>query len=163
MQGPRNKLQFIDFVKGGNPPKKKKHVYNTGLLYTANDWTLLHDNPSQPLVVPFHIVQTSLRPDIVIYSDATKQVIIIELTVPAEDNIVQQHTDKEFKYSNLCDDINLNKWTGQIFAVEVGSRGYITKSFGYSLNKLGLKLNAIGWLKKAVSLTCLRSSYSIYL
>ena len=108
-------------------------------------------------------VGIKLRPDIIMYSNSTKQVLILELTVPAEDNIVHRHLDKENKYSKLLDDIKMNKWTGHIFGVEVGSRGYVAKSFGYALQKLGLKQKDIGKLKKDVSLICLRCSYSIYL
>ena len=50
-----------------------------------------------------------------------------------------------------------------MFALEVRSRGYVAKSSGFSLHKLGLKQNVIGRLEKAVSITCVRSSYSIYL
>ena len=57
----------------------------------------------------------------------------------------------------------MNKWTGHIFGVEVGSRGYVAKSLGYALQKLGLKQNNIGKLKKEVSLICIRCSYLIYL
>ena len=54
--------------------------------------------------------------------------MLLELTIPAEDNIVQRHSDKEFKYAKLVDDIELNHWKGYIFAVEIGSRGYVAKS-----------------------------------
>ena len=47
--------------------------------------------------------------------------------------------------------------------MEVGSRGYVAKSFGFALQKLGLKQDAIKKLRKAISLICMRCSYSIYL
>ena len=85
---------FIHFVKEGKKPIKRKTSHNSGLLFTANDWVLVYDCPANPLIIPHHIVQTSLRPDIIIFSDTTRQVFILELTVPSEDNIVQRHTDK---------------------------------------------------------------------
>ena len=106
----------------------------------ANDLVLAYVDPHNPLVIPHHIVQTSLRPDI--YSNATKQVFILELTFPAEDNLIQWHTDKESKYAKLLDDININQWTGHVFGIEIGSRGYVAKSFGFALQKLGLKQDA---------------------
>ncbi len=39
------------------------------------------------LVFPSAIVETTLRPDIVMWSTAAKQVLIIELTVPWEEGI----------------------------------------------------------------------------
>ena len=64
-------------------------MYKSEILFTANDWVLLYDSPHNPVVFPLLIVQTAFYPDVVIYSDATKQVIILEPTVPAEENIVQ--------------------------------------------------------------------------
>ena len=154
---------FINFVKEGERPKKGKVTYKSGLLSAANDWILAYDNISNPLVFPHHIAQTSLRPDIVIYSNTTKQVILLELTVPAEDNIIQRHMDKENKYAKLLDDISMKQWRGHIYGIEVGSRGYVAKSFGFALRKLGFTQNAIRNAVKDVSLVCLRSSYSIYL
>ena len=88
---------------------------------------------------------------------------ILELTVPAEDNIIQRHTDKESKYAKLLYDINLKQWTGHVFGIEIGSRGYVAKSIGFALQKLGLKQDAITKLRKAVSPICIRCSYFIYL
>ena len=36
--------------------------------------------------------------------------------------------------------------------MEIGSRGYVAKSFGFALQKLGLKQDSISKLRKAVSL-----------
>ena len=154
---------FIKFVREGKQPSKRRVPHKSGLLFTANDWVLVYDNPHNPLVIPHHIVQTPLRPDIIIYSNATKQVFILELTVPAEDNIIQRHTDKESKYAKLLDDININQWTGHVVGIEIGSRGYVAKSFGFALQKLGLKQDAITKLRKAISLIYIRCSYLIYL
>ena len=60
-------------------------------------------------------------------------------------------------------DININQWTGHVFGIEIGSRGYVAKSFGFALQKLGLKQDAITKLRKAVSLICRRCLYLIYL
>ena len=144
-------------------PVKSRASHKSGLLYTANDWVLAYDNANNPLVISHHIVQTSLRPDIILYSSTTKQSIILELTVPTEENIFQQHADKEHKYAKLLDDIKMSQWTGQVFSVKVGSRGYVAKSLGYALQKLGLEQIAIQKQRKAVSLICLRSSHAIYL
>ena len=62
----------------------------------------------------------------------------------------------------MLDDININQWTGHVFGIEIGSRGYVAKSFGFALQKLGLKQDAITKLRKAVSLICIRCSYLIY-
>ena len=124
---------------------------------------LIYESPEDPLVFPGHIIQTSIHPDVVICSNTTKQVFILELTVPMEDNIVQHHIDKENKYAKLLDDLNINQWTGQIFGLEVGSIGYVAKSLCFALQKLGLGQEVVRILRRAVSLMCMRYSYSIYL
>ena len=80
-----------------------------------------------------------------------------------EDNIVQCHIDKENKYEKLLDDLNVNQWTGQIFGLEVGSRGYVAKSFCFALRKHGLGQKVVRRLRRAVPLMRMRCSYSIYL
>ena len=128
---------FIKFVREGEKPGKRKIEFRSGLLLSAQDWIVMHDSTSSPLIFPRHIAQTSLRPDIIMYSNETRQIVLLELTIPAEDNIVQRHSDKEFKYAKLVDDIELNHWKGYVFAVEIGSRGYVAKSFGYAMRRLG--------------------------
>ena len=127
---------FIKFVREGKQPSKRRVPHKSGLLFMANDWVLAYDDPHNSLVVPHRSVQTSLRPDIIIYSSATKQVFILELTVPAKDNIIQRHTDKESYYAKLLDDVNINQWTGHVFVIEIGSRGYVAKSFGFARQKM---------------------------
>ena len=61
----------------------------------------------------------------------------------------------------MLDDIN--QWTGHIFGIEIMSRGYVAKSFGFALQMLGFKQDAITKLRKTVSLICIRCSYLIYL
>ena len=63
----------------------------------------------------------------------------------------------------MLDDININQWTGHVFGIEIGSRGYVAKSFGFALQNLELKQDTITKLRKAVSLICIRCSYLIYL
>ena len=88
---------FTTFVREGKQPCGRRAALRSGVLLTVNDWTLMYDSPEDPLVFPGHIIQTSLRPDVVIYSNTTKQVFMLALTVQMEDNIVQRHIDKENK------------------------------------------------------------------
>ena len=93
------KDSFIKFVKEGRKATKKKSSYKPGLLYTANDWIITYDKSHDPLIFPPHIVQTSLRPDLIVHSNTTRQVILIELTLPTEDNITDWYAKREEKYS----------------------------------------------------------------
>ena len=50
---------------------------------------------------PPHIVSTDERPYIVIYSNITKCVIMIELTSPCEENFDERHEYKLWWYNDL--------------------------------------------------------------
>lgn len=43
------------------------------------------------LKFPAQIIRTQLRPDMIIYSDETMQVIMLELTVPWKENVDETH------------------------------------------------------------------------
>ena len=43
---------------------------------------------------PEHIVETTLRPDIVLFSDSTKQVVLLDLTVPWEERMEEANERK---------------------------------------------------------------------
>ena len=110
------KDMFIIFVREGEQPCGRRAALRSGVLLTANDWALIYDSPEDPLAFPGHIIQTSLRPDVVIYSNTTEQVFILEFMIPME-LFVQRNIDKENKYAKLLDDLNINQWTGQIFGL----------------------------------------------
>ena len=70
------------------------------ILHQASDWVLLvdlHGNHS----LPNHIAFTQLRPDITIFSNALRKVILIELTCPCEKNMESWHSTKINKYLTL--------------------------------------------------------------
>lgn len=81
-----NKLVTINFIKQGATSK----VTETGLLHTATDWELLTDLKTQ-LKIPEQIAITRKRPDIVLWSKATKQVVFIELTIPWEEGVDEEN------------------------------------------------------------------------
>ena len=69
---------------------------------------------------PAHITTTNLRPDIVITSDTTKTVIVIELTVPWEERLEEAHELKKAKYEDLLAEAKRKGWHTYCFPVEVG-------------------------------------------
>ncbi|KAI2661122.1 Spore protein YkvP [Labeo rohita] len=76
----------IHFVKEGQRPEKTSKSCSAGLLSTARDWVMSVDLERQ-LKIPQHIIQSTLRPDIILVSEATRQLILLELTVPWEERI----------------------------------------------------------------------------
>ena len=74
---------FIPFVKEGTTNIQTSNTKKQGIPQQASDWTV-QANLDKTLPFP-DIVQTSLRPDIVIQSTATKRLEIVELTVHWEE------------------------------------------------------------------------------
>ena len=68
------------------------------ILTKAGDWTYLMDEEHTQVVFPPEIAETAKRPDITIYSLATKNVITIKLSVPSKENLANAYTRKKYKY-----------------------------------------------------------------
>jgi len=156
----------IKFVKEGSKPVKPSTSCGTaakpGLLSQGEGWKLLSDLDKR-LVFPAQIVVTSLRPDIVIYSDRSKTVIMIELTCPSEENFQKQHLAKLARYTDLEADCIIAGWKVHLFAVEVGARGYAAQSLSSCLKSLGLKYRPLHKCVQAAGDEALRTSFHIWL
>lgn len=72
LQPPRHE---ISFVRAGEQPSPRLKA-QTGLLGTTKDWQLRVDLEKQ-LKFPENIVETSLRPDIVLLSETSEQVVLL--------------------------------------------------------------------------------------
>ena len=81
--------------------------------------------------MPPHIVQSKLRPGITSVSEATKQLVLLELTVPWEERMEEAQKRKREKYQELVEDCWRNGWRTRCMPVEVGCRGFA----GHSLSK----------------------------
>ena len=64
--------------------------------------------------------QTTLRPDIVLWSKTGKKLIIIELTVPWETRCEETYERKKAKYTELVNLCRQQGWRTWLFPVEVG-------------------------------------------
>ncbi len=64
-----------------------------------------------PIVFPTHSMETAKRLDITIYSDSIKRVVLIELTLPSEQNLA---------------DANLRKKCNSELVAEYENRSWIT-------------------------------------
>ena len=102
------KPNHIQFVRAGEKCPKRKGF--EGILHSADDWSLISDSTDKKLVVPPYLAITTLRPDVLLISKQKKQVVIIELTSPSEENFQSRHSDKVLKYSHLCQDIRSKDW-----------------------------------------------------
>ena len=109
-------------------PLPKKEC--TNILQKANDWEVLVDEEHKQIVFPPQIAETAKRPDITIYSERTKTVIIIELTVPVEENLSNAYARKKCKYQDLVAECENSGWCTHYFPIEKGS---ITEEISYCI------------------------------
>ena len=155
---------LIEFVPQGakikNPSKERIQM---GILDKADDWILLVDSVENEIIFPGIIAETSLRPDIVLWSRILCHVILIELTVPAEINFENANSRKRAKYSDLVDQCQLNGWKVHLFPIEVGSRGFAYGSVYKCAKELGFDSKTSNKIIRQMSKMALRCSYAIYL
>ena len=119
------KKERIQFVKEGQTAKKKP-LTTPSILDEGEQWEMLVDLKKK-LVFP-NIVQTTLRPDIVIWSEKNKRLAMIELTVPWESRCEEAFERKTAKYADLLAQCRALGWHSWLFPVEVGARGFPAKS-----------------------------------
>ena len=107
------------------------------LLNGARDWKVSADLKTS-LQFPVHIIQTKKWPDIVAWSDSKKSVLLIELTVPWEENRKEEHERKKNCYETLRADCVKKGWICDVIPIEVGCRGFIGHSVISLLSKIGI-------------------------
>ena len=83
-------------------------------------------------------VETLLKPDMLIVDDQSSTLLLIELSVPAEDNIDERHRHKRAKYAPLVAELRERNagWHIECLCFEVGARGIHESSFGRMLQRL---------------------------
>ena len=132
------KIQFVREGQQGKSSGACKRQDGTSLLSSAVDWKVQVDIGKQ-LSIPRNIVDTNLRPDMIITSESTKCIVLIELTVPWEDRIDEAHELKRSKYEQILLDAQRNGWTTHNFPIEVGCRGFAGRSITGLFKKLGMQ------------------------
>ena len=110
---------------------------NMKLLNGASDWKVSADLKTS-LQFPVQIIQTEKRPDIVAWSDSKKSVLLIELTVPWEENREEAHERKKNGCETLRADCVEKGSICHVIPIEVGCRGFIGHSVISFLSKIGI-------------------------
>ena len=72
----------------------------SGLLTTGGQLEMQADLGKE-LLFPPSITTATQRPDIVLLSNRTKKVVMVELAVPWEERVEEAHYMKKYKYNNL--------------------------------------------------------------
>ena len=131
---------------------------------TAVDWKLMWDEESLPSQFPQHIFCTAERPDIVVWSESVKEVILIELTVGDEGNFSDQVVRKEARYNReLIPGLSNSGWKARLFTVEVGCRGFWHHTVPALFNYFGLGKRVKKQVLEEAALVALKCSYAIWL
>ena len=116
---------------------KSWHGRTTNKIKCLLDWDVSADllewdsNPST-------IKETRLRPDIVIHSASTQQLIMVEVTVPYENRMEEAHINKREKYLILSKELENVGYKAVVISVEVGARGFVGSSVYDLLTKLSI-------------------------
>ena len=135
-------VEDMAFVREGAEPytikkQKERQVKRSRLLANHGDWQMVTDLGGM-MAFPQHIVITNLRPDIVVWSDQGKEVLLVELTVPWEENMEVAHERKMTKYDTLRMEIEMKGWRCKVLPVEMGCRGYASRALIAYLRGIGL-------------------------
>ena len=101
-------------------------VKRSRLLANLGDWYMVTDLGGM-MAFPQHIVITNLRPDVVVWSDQGKEVLLVELTVPWEENMEVGHERKMTKYDTLRMEIEMKEWRCKVLTVEMGCRCWASR------------------------------------
>lgn len=126
----------IAFIRAGEQPQSQSKPA-AGLLTSASDWELSVDLGKQ-LKFPDHIAMF-LRPDVVLSSVASRQVLLIELTVPWEDRIEEANERKRSNYQELVEQCQGRGWKARCEPIEVGCRGFAGCSLCKVYTLLGIR------------------------
>ena len=130
----------------------------------AKDWVLIWDEDTLPAQFPQHIYNTSERPDIVVWSDSLREVVLIELTCGDESNFSDQVVRKEARYNReLIPGIGGCGWKARLFTVEIGCRGFWHHTVPALFNYFGLAKRTKKKALNEAAFVALRCSYAIWL
>ena len=119
----------------------------------------LSDNYSFPL----HIASTDLRPDMVWWDDAAKNLQMVELTVPFETGFQAAAERKETNYEDLVNRARQAGYNTHLITVEVGARG-VPHMAGFRKLKqeIGLNRTELSSLLSSVSQKAIEGSFQIW-
>ena len=122
------------------------------------------DFTHNPIVFPEFICSSDQRPDIIIFSKQSHHVILVELTCPAEENIIAAQVRKTARYLDLQELISSStSWTCTLLTIEAGARGFVAKSMHAFLRKTGFTPRQASSACKSISLIVAKCSHTIWL
>jgi len=116
--------------------------------------------------IPPEILITPVKPDIVLISKDSKDIVVIKLTSPSEPRIGISRAGKSSKYAATVQDLKDLGYEVKLFTIEVSARGILSKENRESV-KMITKLSRDGTnfqkVCKNLSKIAVISSYFIFL
>ena len=129
----------------------------------SKDHTILVDYRNHQYQIPPEIAASSQRPDMCVYSKATKRVLFMELTSPYEENMSMWRVEKLKRYQQLLLDAQSNGWHTELRTIEVGARGFVAvQALGF-FRRLGFVTKDCNKIRRELSKTAIRCSHFIWL
>ncbi|GFN91316.1 reverse transcriptase [Plakobranchus ocellatus] len=108
------------------------NTHRKGLLGGCDDWMVSADLPEWERH-PDVIRKTALRPDIVIHSASTQQIIMVELTVPYESRMEEAHAFEEGKYLDLTKELKKDGYEAKT-SCYLAPKEFLTTIHGSSID-----------------------------
>ena len=150
------------FVRPGNSSGAAA-IPPSSLLDGSSDWCMTVDYKHKRAIFPPPIYSTSERPDVVIWSESSRRVLLLELTCPAEEGIQAARAKKESKYHDLLLGINESHfWSAELHTLEVGARGLVACRTFKVFRLLGFDASEANSLCRSLSLVSSRCSFAIH-
>ena len=149
-----DKIKFVP--QGGKVPVRKKANEATESQSGAK-WEVAADLKGCERFFP---IPTTKKPDLVIWNKEEKEVHLVELTVPHEDNIDSAHERKN-RNEAVVEECEEAGWKAKHFPVEVGCRGFIDTSITRWMRVAGPKKR--NTITKALQETVEKASHWIWL
>jgi hypothetical protein len=125
-------------------------------------WEVLVDLERR-LVFPSEIVVTNLRPDMVFIERKKKKLLIMALTVPWEDRMMEANVRKSSKYEELRQEFEDTGRSARCFAVEVGCRGFAGHSLRLFFKGLGMSGRRLNYSVEKVAVAAEKASAWLWL
>ena len=132
------KEPIIQFLKEGECPVRKQKNPNMKLYWTELVTGKFQQISRHLYNFQFTLFKQKSGPNIVAWSDSKKSVLLIELTVPWEENREEAHERKKNRYETLRADCVEKGWICHVIPIEVGCRGFIGHSVISFLSKIGI-------------------------
>ena len=92
------------------------------------EYKITADLPNTSYNFPPTAASTDLRPDLVVWNDSQRVLVLAELTVCFETNFEDASQRKRNKYQDLLETCQASGYTTHLITLEVGSRGFVNFS-----------------------------------